>query len=444
LPLSSRLQAWLRIYGKSVYPFYAVGLFLLAVSLLSRDSALLRETFVALALVDIVVLFALCPAILLLGFPSSRLGYVSFDRITQAGLIWLLGPAASAVFNAVASLIFPFHIRAQTGNSRAQALLRALHNAGMIILTILAGGLAFRLAGGSAPVSALTPALILPVAATIVSMQLVNGLFVRIRVALTDGRIRIPVDWFANTLEPAAALIGLLTVMIAINTDRVLTLSYLFVLMALMFTVKRLSDSRQRLEEKVQQRTAEIEAQNQRLEMARVRQQELVEKLERLSREDELTGLCNRRHMDEFLRQEKERLQRYGGTLAIALMDIDHFKEVNDRYSHQLGDKVLMTVAEILQHEARSTDLVSRYGGEEFVIALPNADEDGARQVIERCREAVQSHPWERLQAGLSLSISGGVAVLDEDMDLQALFRRADQRLYQAKDQGRNRIVVSD
>jgi len=439
-----KLENFLRRYGNRIYPFYSLLLFSAALALVFLGREQLLNALGFLTSFQIGLVLVLCIGILLLGFPSSRLGYASFDRITQGGLLWLVGPLASAVFNAVASFVFPFFIKKRTGHTWGQAFLRAIHNVGMIMLVIMAGGWAFSTAGGTYPVSALEPGVIVPVAATILAMQLVNGLFVRLRVAMTDGRIRIPIDWFANTLEPGAAMVGLLTTVIAVNTGQTITLAYLFVLLALMLTVKLLSDSRQELEAKVRERTARIEAQNQRLEEAQIRQNELVEALDRLSREDALTELFNRRHMDQFLAQEKERIDRYGGTLSIALLDLDHFKEVNDQHSHQVGDEVLRVVAGILDHEARGPDVVARYGGEEFMIALPNTSIEGARVVLERVRSSIESHDWGDVCDGLRMTISGGVASLEEAGDLEALFRLADERLYRAKEQGRNRILCED
>jgi len=435
------LEYWLKRFGPSIYRVYSPLLLTLALMTLVLFREELHSAFGAFTGFQIVLLFALCMGILLLGFPSSRLGYASFDRITQAGLIWLVGPVGSAVFNGLASLVFPFHIRQRTGQSRSEAAFRAMHNVGMIIFVIMAGGWAFHASGGEAPIAVLDFSILLPVAATILTMQLVNGFFIRVRFALTNARVRVPVDWFANTLEPAAALIGLLTVVIAVNTDQVTTLSYLFVLLALMFTVKRLSDSRLRLEEKVRERTRHIAAQNERLERARARQQELVSALDRLSREDALTGLFNRRHIDDFLKQEKGRVDRYGGTLSVALLDLDHFKQINDRYSHQVGDEVLCQAARILEDTARESDVVARFGGEEFLVVLPNTDLAGAEAVVARLCQAVAEFDWDQIQKGIRMTASGGVAELAADGNLDTMLSLADKRLYQAKEAGRNRVI---
>jgi len=441
--MKAQAESWLKRHGETVYRVYSPLLLLAALSLLWLNWDSLIWALSVFSTFQIFLLLVLCPGILLLGFPSSRLGYASFDRITQAGLIWLVGPAGSALFNGFASLIFPFYIRANTGQTVTQALFRAMHNVGMIITVIMAGGWAFQLMGGSYPVRAIELGTIVPVVATIMAMQVVNGAFVRLRVALTDARIGVPVDWFANTLEPAAALIGLLTVVIAVNTDQVTTLSYLFVLLALMLTVKRLSDSRMKLEEKVAERTARVEAQKKHLEQAQEKQQELVAALERLSREDSLTGLYNRRHADEFLRQEHDRMQRYGGELSISLLDLDRFKRINDCYSHQVGDDVLKATAELLCHHARSSDMVARYGGEEFLIVLPNTGLEGAKIVMERIRIAMGESDWCEVHPGLAITISAGVAQLRESEGIDQLLSRADANLYQAKDEGRDQVVAS-
>lgn len=436
-----RLEAALRRHGPRIFPFYAILVFLFGFFLVSLSRDALFAAFTIINALEAVLIAALCIGILMLGFPWSRLGYASFDRITQAGLIWVIGPAASAVFNGLASLLFPFFLRRQTGMSIRSATFRGIHNVGMIAAVIMAGGWAFARAGGEYPVDELEWELAGPVLATILAMQVVNGAGVRIRVALTDGRIRIPIDWFANFLETAAALIGLLSAVIAVTSDASVTWAYLLLLVGLMYSVKRLSDGRRQLEEKVRERTAHIVAQNRRLEHIQQRQRELVRELDRLSREDSLTGLYNRRHVDEYLQREADRIGRYGGELSIALVDLDHFKAINDEYSHQLGDEVLCKVAELFNREARAPDLVARYGGEEFLIVLPNTSETEAHHVLERLRRRIEGFSWDELQPGLSLTLSAGVAQMSKDGDLADLFRRSDERLYAAKDLGRNRVV---
>jgi len=160
------------------------------------------------------------------------------------------------------------------------------------------------------------------------------------------------------------------------------------------------------------------------------------------SRTDALTGVANRAHLDERLADETRRLERYGGSLAVAMVDVDHFKLINDRFGHAVGDEALRQVAALLKSLTRESDLVARYGGEEFALVLPESDRDSAVRVCEKVLESVRSHPWHELHPRLeALSVSAGVATSDDASDPQALLRRADARLIAAKRSGRARVV---
>ncbi len=189
----------------------------------------------------------------------------------------------------------------------------------------------------------------------------------------------------------------------------------------------------QTLEARVRERTEELERANQRLEA--------------ISLTDGLTQVANRRQFDAQLRTEWCRTGRQGLPLSLLLLDIDHFKSVNDRYGHLIGDDCLITVAAICANEVqRSGDLLARYGGEEFAVLLPATPEDGAEQVAERLRRAVEDatvYPGAQ-ETAVSLSVSIGVATLVPSPDEPSgeLIRRADEALYQAKGAGRNRVTV--
>lgn len=166
-----------------------------------------------------------------------------------------------------------------------------------------------------------------------------------------------------------------------------------------------------------------------------------AEELERLSREDALTGLFNRRHVDAALALEWERARRFGRDLTVAMADIDHFKAVNDRFSHAVGDEVLRRVAEILRAGTRAVDVVGRWGGEEFVLLLVETPPKRAAGLCEKLRAAVEAHDWSAVAPGLAVTLSLGVAGSGEAADPAALLAAADARLYQAKRAGRNRVV---
>ena len=162
-----------------------------------------------------------------------------------------------------------------------------------------------------------------------------------------------------------------------------------------------------------------------------------AERLLRTTLEDPLTGLANRRRLDvAFLN-----LLASNAPFALAMIDLDHFKRVNDRFSHLVGDAVLREVAALLAASARREDLAVRYGGEEFALLLVGTEPSAAEQACERLRERIAAHGWSRIAPGLSVTASFGLAESSEAPSGQALLALADRRLYEAKRLGRNRIV---
>ncbi|UUY06997.1 diguanylate cyclase [Pseudomonas sp. J452] len=165
--------------------------------------------------------------------------------------------------------------------------------------------------------------------------------------------------------------------------------------------------------------------------------------LKHLSRTDRLTGLNNRGHWEEELKREYSRHRRYGSTAALVMFDIDHFKKVNDTYGHQAGDKVIQAVADVVRKEARDTDIAGRYGGEEFVILLPDVDSAGARLFAERLRQKTEALQVDYDGQLIPFTISLGVADLAQSSnDHQQLIEWADHALYQSKRNGRNQVSV--
>jgi diguanylate cyclase (GGDEF)-like protein len=161
--------------------------------------------------------------------------------------------------------------------------------------------------------------------------------------------------------------------------------------------------------------------------------------LEQLSRTDGLTGLANRRHIMEALQREVRHARRYEHPLSCVLVDLDHFKQINDHYGHVVGDRVLVATADALRQAVRDTDTIGRYGGEEFVMLLPNTDADGARRVAERCRKLIGKVRVDAVSITASFGVAScpGVPV-EDDIDL---IRSADQALYRAKGDGRDRVA---
>ena len=157
---------------------------------------------------------------------------------------------------------------------------------------------------------------------------------------------------------------------------------------------------------------------------------------------DPLTQLHNRRYFMTRSEEELRRSQRYGGPLTILLLDVDHFKKVNDTHGHQVGDEVLVAVAQRLRASLRSTDVLARYGGEEFVVCLPETPVDGARAIAERLRASVEAEIVPAM--GRAVTVSIGVAMLRPDtQSVGSLLENADAALYRAKRAGRNRVELA-
>ncbi len=182
----------------------------------------------------------------------------------------------------------------------------------------------------------------------------------------------------------------------------------------------------------------ELDRKNRELERAN-------EQLRELSITDGLTGLFNHRHVHQLLHDEYERSKRTGDPIAVVMLDLDRFKQLNDTHGHPTGDVVLAETARMLQETAREVDMIGRYGGEEFIAILPEADEEAAALLAERVRSTVEAHEFQdgdkrirmTVSAGVTSAIGGRLARPDE------LIRQADKALYRAKDSGRNQVVRS-
>jgi diguanylate cyclase (GGDEF)-like protein/PAS domain S-box-containing protein len=181
-----------------------------------------------------------------------------------------------------------------------------------------------------------------------------------------------------------------------------------------------------------------------RLERARVELEQANVELARLAATDPLTGLVNRRQADALFGRELARCRRHPSPLSLIMLDIDHFKAVNDTHGHKVGDAVLMQLAGRLKTRLRATDVVARYGGEEFLLILPDTDRAGAKALAETLRQGIEDAPLECGDLRISLTVSMGVTTLPAGQGLAAdvLLRRSDEALYAAKRAGRNRAVA--
>jgi len=158
---------------------------------------------------------------------------------------------------------------------------------------------------------------------------------------------------------------------------------------------------------------------------------------------DPLTGLNNRAAMEKLFPREIELANRHDHPMAMLVMDLDGFKQINDRYGHDVGDQVLRDVGQVLQSAVRNTDLLYRYGGDEFVGGLAQTDMKGALEVSERIRRGVQALPLSGQKISSKIEISIGLAMLKPGDSFKQAFKRADKALYQAKRSGKNRIMIA-
>jgi diguanylate cyclase (GGDEF)-like protein len=163
-----------------------------------------------------------------------------------------------------------------------------------------------------------------------------------------------------------------------------------------------------------------------------------------LAQKDPLTGICNRTALDEMMHQEISHARRQGSCCAMIMLDIDHFKTINDRYGHIIGDCALKAIVAMAKSCKRDGDLLFRYGGEEFVILMRDTDREGAVMLAERLRRHIESNPCTCSGAELAMTVSIGVSVLNESDTPVSLFARADQALYSAKRNGRNQVCVAE
>ncbi|WP_229590771.1 GGDEF domain-containing protein [Pseudodesulfovibrio sediminis] len=163
--------------------------------------------------------------------------------------------------------------------------------------------------------------------------------------------------------------------------------------------------------------------------------------LRELAIKDPLTGLYNRRHFDEQAMHYYESATRYEQPLSVMVGDLDHFKQINDTFSHEIGDLVLEKVAELFEKNTRKSDVVARYGGEEFVVLFAHTNKEHAAVSCENIRQAIEAYPWEEYHPDLKVTLSMGLCDATILGSVSSMISQADKLLYQAKSEGRNRLV---
>ena len=205
-----------------------------------------------------------------------------------------------------------------------------------------------------------------------------------------------------------------------------------------------LAERRQNGQQQVlEQQLKSLSQQLEQAEQAASHAQEALQEESRKAVTDSLTGLPNREAYRQKLEQEFSRWQRYGRPLALVMCDIDHFKSINDRYGHRAGDRVLQVLSKALSQRLRKVDFLARYGGEEFVVLLPETDGATAFALMDKIRDVIADTPFRFKEDPVQVTLSMGVADFNEGDDVETVFERADQLLYKAKAEGRNRCLIS-
>jgi diguanylate cyclase (GGDEF)-like protein len=405
---------------------YAAALFIVAAVVLA--TAIVREGgFLTSGRYGVALFFLLYGLFTITtGYHHPRIGYVSFDRVSQVASILVLGPVDAAWVNGLASLIYPWH-RLWQGTPFRRVMTASLNNAGLMTMMVIGGGLLYEAMGGQIPLTRLdwTGAALLPL--LILSMQLINEIGMGIHMHLREGRLEKHLNRFVLALESISALAAVLLAIVFNNLPTPVVILLLVLVSTVMLVLTQFARMRLELETIIADRT-------------RVLREKTVE-LEHLATRDQLTGLFNRRYVDGYLEGRIEEFNRYGRRFGIALIDLDHFKRINDQQSHEVGDEVLKQVARILTERCRETDVVARYGGEEFLLCFPEAEVDEVTFICEQLREAVAGANWSSLAPDISVSLSAGVAAMRPGLTRSALVNAADHKLYKAKNAGRNLVL---
>jgi len=365
------------------------------------------------------------------GYPHPGFGHVSFDRVAQVASILVLGPVDAAWINGLASLIYPWH-RLFNKVPLRSVIIASLHNSGMMTLVVLSCGLLYTHLGGPIPLTSLDLATGGLLLLLVLSMQLLNDLSMMCLIYLRGSDPSRLLNVFSTGVELTSGLMAVVVAIVFVRLEPVVFVVLLLVLSIGMLVLKQFAQMRARLEFLVEKRTEEL-----RLKSLELEQQ---------ATHDKLTGLFNRRYADDYLQREIEATRRHDRDFTVALADVDHFKQINDSFSHAVGDRVLQRISAILVERCRKTDVVARYGGEEFLLCFPDTNSEFAEQICGQIRKAVERTDWADVigvgGANTRITISFGIAEVNDDSRRTGILSDADNRLYMAKHKGRNRIVV--
>jgi diguanylate cyclase len=311
----------------------------------------------------------------------------------------------------------------------------------LLFYTLISTGYNLRLADPSMTMAQICVSII-PALYVMYHAQQLRGVFLLLCVSSAlYGLFRFRIRDFALMTVFVVGGYALLIVMVYLNRPSEITLQVeivqLFALFATLLQFSGLGTFIANLRDKVRDQNKELKLRNSELEHALLR-------IEELAMRDELTGVFNRRYLMEAIKSEKHRCERNGGTFSICILDVDHFKQVNDTYGHAAGDDVLKAIAGTALQALRQTDYFGRYGGEEFALVLPGASVDDALITTERVRSDIEALRFADISANLNVTVSIGIADSGPNEDIAHTLQRADQALYRAKSSGRNRCLVAN
>ena len=401
--------------------FAAINVFecLLAAYLLQRVARpFTLDRLRHVALFALYVLVVACGLAALLGALVYSLTIETTTSVWEFWLIWWLGDSLGVLMITPLLLVWLQGGAASTHGNRLEAI-------ALFSLTLLLALWVFTQGTDLAERFPRRPFLLLPLA---VWAAVRFGLRGAASIGLLIALIAITANRYG--LSPLVATTPGDTVLLLQEFLAVLifpSLALAALLQELRATHVKLDSLNRELEARVATRTRELQWANQ--------------KLQELASTDALTGACNRRHFLELARVEISRAQRQGQALSVIMLDIDFFKTINDRFGHEIGDKVLVALATTIHAALRSSDIFARLGGEEFIVMLPGQGLSDALQTAERLRLLVEQDEVAGCPA--QITVSSGVAGLETEADeIDDLLRRADQGLYQAKNLGRNQVCV--
>jgi diguanylate cyclase (GGDEF)-like protein len=427
LEKKQQLYATTQIWKRSLY--YAVFLFLLTICLLilthSYGLGFQAEfNWLSSLFFLLIGLFTIYK-----GFDHDSYGYVSFDRIAQVSSLVILGPVMAAIINGLASFLFPM-FSSYLGNDKRAIAVAVFNNSAMKALMVLFSGLLFESLGGHIPMSILDVKQIVLLFILLISMQLINSFCMHVLFIIRQQKVKNYFNTFSIMFEFVSGLAGIVFALVYIQMDFVSIVLFTILLLIAILIVNQFAIMRSELEQKVLKRTQDLEDKSKQLEF--------------LATHDELTGLVNRRYINRHIKQLFNKQVIDNKSIFIAYADIDDFKKINDKFSHDAGDEVLIQIAKVLQQFTSEMLIIARYGGEEFLLCFDSTSKQQVMKTCEMIRQKIEALDFTHINLEFNITVSIGVVNANKESLHRNLIQTADDNLYKAKANGKNQITYSD